>query len=153
MRSAPSAPGRWASGRPITCGPRGRWAGGPFFIAAFSFMLLGLPRHVGITVWEVARAVHRAGDKNIPYRKLIAATIMWLIPGGELWNQVLFSLTSFLFHVAILIVPIFLGGHIALCARGLGVSWPAISNPAADVLTIVAIVTAVARSEEHTSEL
>jgi nitrate reductase gamma subunit len=120
------------------------WARGPVFIAAFSFMVLGLPRHVGITVWEVARAVHRAGDKNIPYRKLIAATIEWLIPMGKLWNQVLFSLTSFLFHVAILIVPIFLGGHIALWARGLGVSWPAVSNPAADVLTIVAIVTAVA---------
>jgi nitrate reductase gamma subunit len=120
------------------------WARGPVFIAAFSFMVLGLLRHVGITVWEVARAVYRAGDKNIPYRKLIAATIEWLIPVGKLWNQVLFSLTSFLFHVSILVVPIFLGGHIALWARGVGVSWPAVSKPAADVLTIAAIVTAVA---------
>jgi hypothetical protein len=33
-----------------------------------------------------ARAVHRAGDKNILYRKLIAATIEWLIPVGKLWD-------------------------------------------------------------------
>ena len=49
-----------------------------------------------------------------------------------------------LFHVAILIVPIFLVGHIALWARGIGISWPAIPNSLADVLTIVAVVTAVA---------
>jgi nitrate reductase gamma subunit len=48
------------------------------------------------------------------------------------------------FHVAILIVPIFLGGHILLWERGLGISWPAIPNELADVLTIVAIITAVA---------
>src|SRR4030065_250137 len=104
MRSAPSAPGRWASGRAMRRGVA--WARGPVFIAAFSFMLLGLPRHVGITVWEVARAVHRAGDKNIPYRKLIAATIEWLIPVGELRNPVLFSPTSFLFSLALLIATI-----------------------------------------------
>jgi nitrate reductase gamma subunit len=59
-------------------------------------------------------------------------------------NQFFFSLTSMLFHIAILIVPIFLAGHIALWARGLGLSWPAIPNSVADVLTIVAIIAAVA---------
>ena len=49
-----------------------------------------------------------------------------------------------LFHAAILVVPIFLVGHIALWARGIGLSWPGIPNQVADVLTIVAIVTAVA---------
>ena len=53
------------------------------------------------------------------------------------------SSTSILFHAAILIVPIFLGGHIALWSRGLGLSWPAIPNVLADVLTVVAFVTAV----------
>jgi nitrate reductase gamma subunit len=120
------------------------WARGPVFVAAFSFMVLGLLRHVVITSWEVVRAVDRAGDKTIPYRKLVAATVEWLFPVGKLWDQVLFSLTSFVFHLSIIVAPVFLGGHVALWARGLGVSWPAVSNETADVLTMVAIVTAVA---------
>jgi nitrate reductase gamma subunit len=59
-------------------------------------------------------------------------------------NRLFFSLTSVLFHVAVIIVPVFLAGHVALWARGLGISWPAIPNGVADVLTIVGIVTAVA---------
>lgn len=120
------------------------WARGPGFAAAFSFMILGLLRHALVTAWEVSRAIGRAGDKKIPYRKLLVATMEWLIPFGKLREQVLFSLTSFVFHVSIIVAPVFLGGHVALWARGLGVSWPAVSNETADVLTMVAIVTAVA---------
>ena len=120
------------------------WAKGPVFLFAFSFMLLGLARHVVLTVWEVVIAMRRAGDKNIPYSRVLTATVKWLFFVGKMKEQFVYSLTSVLFHVAILIVPIFLGGHIALWARGLGISWPAIPNGLADLLTVVAIVTAVA---------
>ena len=120
------------------------WARGPAFIFAVSFMLLGLIRHVSLTIWEVVRAMRRAGDKSLPYRQICIATLKWLLPVDKLKNEVLFSLTSMLFHVAILIVPIFLAGHIALWTRSLGVSWPAVPNRVADALTILAIVTAVA---------
>ena len=120
------------------------WARGPAFIFAFSFMLLGLIRHVSLTIWEVVRAMRRAGDKSLPYRQMCIATLKWLLPVDKLKNEVLFSLTSMLFHVAIIIVPIFLAGHIALWDHGLGISWPAVPNQVADVLTIVAVVTAVA---------
>jgi len=125
------------------------FARGPAFLFAFSFMILGLIRHLGLTIWEIARAMRRAGDKTWPYRQVCIATLKWLLPVAKLKNELLFSLTSMLFHVAILIVPVFLGGHIVLWARGIGVSWSTISwmaipNPLADVLTVVAIVTAVA---------
>lgn len=120
------------------------WARGPAFIFAFSFMLLGLIRHVCLTIWEVVRAMYRAGDKSLPYRQICTATLKWLFPIDKLKNEVLFSLTSILFHVAIIIVPIFLAGHIVLWTRSLGLWWPAIPNYLADVLTIVAVVTAVA---------
>jgi nitrate reductase gamma subunit len=118
------------------------WARGPVFTFAFAFMLLGLLRHAALTIWAVSTAMYRAGDKAFPYRQIFIATLKWLFPLGKLGSQLAFSLTSALFHVAILIVPVFLGGHIALWARGLGVSWPAIPNHWADVLTIVAIITA-----------
>ena len=120
------------------------WAKGPAFTFAFAFMLLGLIRHAVLTIWEVVRAMRRAGDKTLPYRQILGATARWLIPVTKIKEQLFFSLTSVLFHIAVLIVAIFLGGHIALWERGLGISWPAIPNQVADVLTIVAIVTAVA---------
>ena len=120
------------------------FARGPALIFAFSFMILGLIRHLVLTAWEIVRAMHRAGDKTFPYRQICIATVKWLVPVDKLKNEFLFSLTSVLFHVAILIVPIFLVGHIALWARGIGASWPAIPNSLADVLTIMAVVTAVA---------
>ena len=49
-----------------------------------------------------------------------------------------------LFHICIIVTPIFLGAHILLWERGLGISWPAIGNLAADYLTLLAILTGVA---------
>jgi len=120
------------------------FARGPVFLFAFSFMILGLIRHLALTIWEIAKAMRRAGDKTWPYRQVCIATVKWLFPVDKVKNELLFSLTSILFHVAILIVPVFLGGHLALWVRGDGLSWRALPNPLADVLTIVAIVTAVA---------
>jgi nitrate reductase gamma subunit len=120
------------------------WARGPFFIFSFTFMALGLIRHAVVTAIETVKPMRRAGDKSLPYSQIAGNTLKWLFPLGKIKDQAVFSLTSIVFHIGILIVPVFLGGHIALWARGLGFSWPAISNSVADVLTIVAIITAVA---------
>jgi hypothetical protein len=114
------------------------------FIFSFSFMVLGLVRHMALTVHQVVRTMRRAGDKELNYRALILSTLKWLVPVTKMKDQLLFSLTSLIFHVAVILVPIFLAGHIALWQRGLGLSWPALSNSAADLLTIVAVLTAVA---------
>jgi nitrate reductase gamma subunit len=120
------------------------WARGPAFVFAFSFMVLGLIRHVVLTIAAVYRHMHRAGDQSLAYSKLARTTFEWLIPVGKIRSEAFYSVTSIVFHIAILLVPVFLAGHIVLWARGLGVSWPAIPHEAADVLTIIAIVTAVA---------
>lgn len=120
------------------------WARGPLFIFSITFMGLGLLRHVLVTVWEYRRTLRRAGDKNIAYAQVLGATGRWLFPVRKLRDQVVFSLTSILFHVGVLIVPIFLVGHVALIERGTGLSWPTLPNSVADVLTILAVVTAVA---------
>ena len=119
------------------------FARGPLFRAALAFMILGLLRHVVITAWEMRRTVRRAGDKTIPYRQVAGATLAWLFPARRIKQSLFFSLTTVTFHVAVILVPVFLAGHIALWREGLGLSWPAIPNDLADVLTIVAIVTSV----------
>ena len=57
------------------------WARGPVFWAALTFMVLGLVRHVVLTVWEIARIMRRAGTRRIPYRQVLAATLQVAGPG------------------------------------------------------------------------
>jgi hypothetical protein len=118
-------------------------ARGPVFRAALVFAVLGLARHVVLTVFEMRRMARRAGDQRIPYRQVLTVTAKWLIPVDRVRQRPVFSLTSLTFHVAILLVPLFLAGHIALVKSGTGLSWPSISAGLADVLTLVAIATAV----------
>jgi len=125
------------------------WARGPVFVFSFSFMVLGLARHVALTVWEARRTMRRAGDQSLPLAAIGRATLKWLFPTGALARHALFTSTSVVFHAAILVVPILLAGHIALWTQALGISWPAIPNSVADVLTLLAIVTAVALSVQR----
>lgn len=120
------------------------WARGPIFRGALAFLILGLIRHAVLTCFEIARAVHRAGDKNIPYWALAKATLQWLFPVRKIKDRLLYSITTVSFHAAILITPIFLAGHIILVERSVGIRWWAIPNHLADLLTVIAIVTAIA---------
>lgn len=120
------------------------WARGPIFRAAFVFMILGLIRHAVLTALEIRRAVRRAGDKNIPWSALVKTTVNWLFPIHKARDRALYSATTVPFHVAVIVTPIFLAGHIALWKSGTGLAWPAIPNALADILTIVVIVTAIA---------
>ncbi len=119
------------------------WARGPFFRAALIFLILGLIRHVAVILWEMGRVLHRAGDRTLPVRKLAAAAFSWLFPPGRLKDRLLFGLTTFVYHVAIVLVPVLLAGHVALWRRSLGVGWPVLPNGVADLLTLVALATAV----------
>ena len=118
------------------------WARGPAFVFSFTLMVLGLGRHLALTFWEICRAWRRAGDKTLPLRQIWQSTLEWLLPIKKMVQNPLFSLTSIVFHIAILIVPVFLAGHIALWSRSIGLSWPAIPHVLADILTIVAIAAA-----------
>jgi nitrate reductase gamma subunit len=120
------------------------WAKGPAFIFSFSFMTLGLARQIGLTLWEIHRVLRRAGDKDLPIRQIAWSTLQWLFPFDKIARDPLFSATSILFHIAILIVPLFLAGHVALWRRSVGLSWPAIPAAFADILTIAAVALAVA---------
>lgn len=120
------------------------WARGPMFWTAFTFMILGLLRHVVITIVEARRVIQRAGDKSVPYRQVWRNTLSWLFPITQLKQRFVYSISTLVFHIAIIIVPVFLAAHVALWKRNLGLSWPALPNAAADILAIIAIVTGVA---------
>jgi nitrate reductase gamma subunit len=118
-------------------------ARGPVFRAALTFAVLGLLRHVAVTAWEIYGMAHRAGDKSVAYRRVITATLEWLFPISHLRQRALYGLTTLTFHLSVIIVPIFLAGHVTLVRSGTGLGWAVISNNLADLLTLTAIATAV----------
>jgi len=120
------------------------WARGPFFKFAFILMVLGLVRHLVMVVVGIVRAMRRAGDKTIPWKAVLGATIQWLLPFGKVRNRPLFSLASITFHAGMILTPVLLLPHIELWKRGLGIAWPSISHAAADVLTLVTVAAAAA---------
>jgi nitrate reductase gamma subunit len=121
-----------------------QWARGPFFWTAFTFMILGVLRLVIITVLDIRRVMRHAGDKSLPVGQLVRTTLSWLFPVTRFRHRMIYSLSTIIFHVAIIVVPIFLLSHVLLWKRSIGLSWPALSNAAADVLTIIAVVTPLA---------
>jgi nitrate reductase gamma subunit len=115
------------------------WARGPAFVFSFSLMVLGLMRILILTIWGIAKTLLRAGDKKVAWKNLIATSLAWILPFKKLKQRVWYSLASILFHIGIIIVPIFLIEHVALWRRGIGVSWFTISRSLADGLTLLTI--------------
>jgi nitrate reductase gamma subunit len=118
-------------------------ARGPLFRAALTFALVGLLRHVVLTVRDMRRVLHRAADRQVPYRQVLVVTLRWLFPVDRVRQRFAYSLTSVAFHVAIILTPLFLAGHIALVASTTGWSWWSLRSSVADVLTLVAVLTAL----------
>jgi len=123
------------------------WARGPVFRACFAIMLLGLARVVVLNTVSIASLIYtsKKNRRAVPWGTVAKATLQWVFPVKKGFEaRAVFSVTSMLFHLCIIVTPIFLGAHILLWERGLGISWPAISNLAADYLTLLAILTGVA---------
>jgi len=75
--------------------------------------------------------------KDFPFVKNLKLFIEWMLPVGHIYrNKPIMSICSFVFHIGLLIVPIFLLSHIDLWKRNIGISWPGIPMWLADILTI-----------------
>jgi nitrate reductase gamma subunit len=113
---------------------------GPVLLLAFAVFLLGAARLLVLAVVELVRAYRKAGDQVVPWGFLFRRSLGWIFPVNALrGTRTFYTLASLVFHVGMLVVPLFLAGHVALVAKGLGLAWPALPPPAADVLTLAAL--------------
>ena len=104
-------------------------------------MVLGLLRIVVLAIVGMVESMMRAGDKNLDYKDLLKKTFLWLFPVTRWANRrPFFSIISIIFHVGLILVPLFLAAHIVLWKQGAGISWPAIPQVLADVLTLIVII-------------
>lgn len=114
---------------------------GPLFIFSVSIMILGLLRLFIITVLNIRNAAKNAGDKNFKYLSVLKSTISWMIPGKNIRNtQIIFSTISIIFHIGLILVPVFLFEHIIVWRKAFGFSWPVFNKITADTLTIITII-------------
>ena len=117
------------------------FARGPLFRLTFAIMLLGLARVFILDIWGLVEAYYRAGDKSIPWRLTLTRTLEWIFPVKRMLNhRPFYSLSAFLFHVGLILVPVFLFAHIQLWQAALGVGWSALPRNWADLLTLSTII-------------
>lgn len=116
------------------------FARGPLFRLTFAIMVLGLLRVLLLDLWGMAEAYYKAADKKIPWGLTISRTVEWLVPVKRLTNnRALYSIASILFHIGLILVPLFLFAHVALWEGSLGFGWWTLPKVWADWLTISTI--------------
>ncbi len=115
-------------------------ASGPLFRIALTVMILGLGYRLAVTLTQIVMAWRRAGDRQIPTRAIATATLGWLFPHRLLRVRPVYSAASFLFHLGIVVVPLFLAGHVALLSGVLPQAWPVLDPLWSDGLTVLALL-------------
>ena len=117
------------------------FARGPVLRLALVVGIVGLLRHFVVAVWGMADAVRHAQDKAIPYRDVLLRTLGWAFPFFKLHRRrVLYSVGSFVFHMALLVGALFLTEHLALLKGNVGLGWPTLPRPASDVVAVITLV-------------
>ncbi len=119
-------------------------ARGPLFQISLAVCVLGLAYRIGTTVYQLAAAWRRAGDRELPLGAVARATLSWLFPRRLLRARPLYSAASIVFHAGIILLPLFLAGHVTLWQASIHVPWPVLGRGAADVLTVAAMAALVA---------
>jgi nitrate reductase gamma subunit len=116
------------------------FAKGPLFTFSFLVMILGLARLLVIQIHSLITG-KGARLRNAPWKSIISDAATWLLPVRHLVRgTIVFSVMSFLCHIGMIVVPIFLAAHIVLWEGFFKVDLPSIGAGLADYLTLLTIV-------------
>ncbi len=114
---------------------------GPLFRFCFAVMVLGLLRALFLSVYGTVIALRRAGDRVLPWKDLIAKSLQWYFPVQRLLNaRPFYSITSIIWHIGLILVPLFYSAHVILWKGATGFAWGYLPQNVAHVLTAVTIV-------------
>lgn len=119
---------------------------GPLFILALGFCLVGLMiriiRYIRGLDWRLDRVAYTRYP-GPAFKGALRSVGHWLLPfGSRNWRvRPLFTVVFFTFHCGLILVPLFLEGHAVMIKERLGISWPSMPMPLADVLTLAVLLT------------
>jgi nitrate reductase gamma subunit len=114
---------------------------GPFAWLALGVFVIG-------SLYRLATMYALAKKKDGPYltyftwRFSLRSILHWLTPYGSLgWqeNPILTAVT-FIFHICLILVPVFLMSHIVLWDQFKGISYAALPDGAADIMAVAVIL-------------
>jgi nitrate reductase gamma subunit len=117
---------------------------GPMVWIAFLIFILGLIFKLVVIIRDVnARESYVYSYLSLKYS--LRSIIAWLIPffpQSTKQSPVFYSI-SYIFHLLLFIVPVFLMSHIVLVDEAFQLSWIALDDTLADVLTVIVILALV----------
>ena len=121
---------------------------GPLAWLSFAVFFIGcvfrIVQYVRGLHWQMDRVAY---TKHIPYgiKGALRSIIYWLIPfGTHSWRKKPgFTILFFVFHIGLIITPIFLQAHNILLKERWGISLWTISDQSADILTIAMLLAAL----------
>ncbi len=72
----------------------------------------------------------------------LRSILHWIIPfaSKSMRDRPVMTLVAFIFHICLIITPIFLAAHVILIAESWGIGWAYLPNAAADIMTILVIL-------------
>ncbi|MBF0411115.1 MAG: nitrate reductase [Desulfamplus sp.] len=93
------------------------------------------------SLWQLTKKKDSAVFEYMDRKFALRSIAHWLIPFGSRSMQLNPAMTvaTFLFHICLFITPIFVFGHVMLWKENFNISWFALPNMAADVMTFIVI--------------
>lgn len=120
---------------------------GPLAWIAFAVFFLGLAFRLVWYIrgldWQLDRVSYHA-NTGFGVRGALRSVGFWLLPyGTRSWRKYSgFTLLVFVFHIGLILTPIFLLGHNLLLQERWGISWPTLPESLADGLTVAMMAAA-----------
>ncbi len=116
------------------------FAQGPLFRLALAILVVGLIRRAVLMFWPAIVAWRRARDRSVQWSRYFKDLGSWLFPVTHaMTTRWAFTTVSYLFHIGLILVPLFLADHVSLWAVSTGLTLPALPNTLADGLTLLTI--------------
>jgi len=117
---------------------------GPALWAAFTIFIVGLIVRI-VYLFALSKEKDRVLHNHASLKWACRSILQWLIPFGGMGfrSEPVFATASFVFHLCLLAVPLFLLAHNMLWDETFGVSLPALPDFLADLLTMLFMVSAM----------
>ena len=117
---------------------------GPALWFTFIFFMGGLSARIAF-LCRLSRKKDRVIYNHFSFSWGLRSILHWMIPwaSAAMRQQPIFSAVAFIFHLALLAVPLFLAAHNVLWDEAFGISLWSLPNPVADAMTLVLMAAAV----------
>ncbi len=114
---------------------------GPLAWFAWGVFILGSAYRL-VSMYQLAKAKDGSSLHYMSFKYGMRSIFAWLNPSGTLgWQRNPWTaMMTFVFHICLVIVPLFLLGHVVLWDQFFGISWPTLPDQIADIMSIVVVV-------------